>query len=66
MKMSELKQLSSTELTSQLLQSRQEYYGWLESVMTGKEKNYKKLNKLRRNVARLKTALASSTPVSSK
>lgn len=57
MKMSELKQLSSTELSARLFACRQEYYSYQEEVLASKEKNYRKLGLLRRDIARLQTAL---------
>ena len=55
--MKELTQLSEQDLTKSLTEVQHELLAWQEKVMAGKETNHAKLRWLRRDVARIKTAL---------
>ncbi|MEX0649914.1 MAG: 50S ribosomal protein L29 [Candidatus Andersenbacteria bacterium] len=59
MKYEEITQLSPTELQARLHESQSLYYAMKDEVLSGKEGNYKKLSALKKDIARLQTALKS-------
>lgn len=57
MKMSEIQQMTLDELRGKLAESREEFLHWQDQIFSGKEKNYKKAQLLKRDIARILTAM---------
>ncbi len=57
MKTLELRNLSEADLLAALQETQREIVKWQDDIINSKEKNYKKVRDLRREVARLKTTL---------
>ncbi|MEX1112197.1 MAG: 50S ribosomal protein L29 [Candidatus Andersenbacteria bacterium] len=57
MKYEEITQLSKTELQTRLTEAQSSYYATKDEVLSGKEGNYRKLRALKRDIARMQTAL---------
>lgn len=57
MKMQELTNLSVEELNDRLVVAKQDFVTWRENILMGKEDNYAALHRLRKDIARIKTAI---------